>query len=64
MVSTGHRVFQEDVVQMKSQIITADWVAGDTGKMLVLIPLNRLYLSLSDGPRIMNLDSLISRIKM
>ena len=70
MVKHGPQgVSKEDVVQMKSQIITADWVAGDTAaaKMLGVDPLKIDYIPIADkmGLGTMNLDSLnIKRIKM
>ncbi len=70
MVKNGPQgVSKEDVVQMKSQIITADWVAGDTAaaKMLGVDPLKIDYIPIADkmGLGTMNLDSLnIKRIKM
>jgi uncharacterized protein (DUF362 family) len=70
MVKNGPQgVSKEDVVQMKSQIITADWVAGDTAaaKMLGVDPFKIDYIPLADkmGLGTMNLDSLnIKRIKM
>ena len=70
MVKNGPQgVSKEDVVQMKSQIITADWVAGDTAaaKMLGVDPFKIDYIPIADkmGLGTMNLDSLnIKRIKM
>jgi len=70
MVKNGPQgVSKEDVVQMKSQILTTDWVAGDTAaaKMLGLDPLRIDYIPIAHkmGLGNMNLDSLnIKRIKM
>lgn len=60
---------KEDIIQMKSQIITTDWVAGDTAaaKMLGVDPLKIDYIPIANkmGLGKMNLDSLnIKRIKM
>jgi uncharacterized protein (DUF362 family) len=62
-------VSKEDVVQMKSQIITTDWVAGDTAatKMLGVETEKIEYIPIAHkmGLGNMNLDSLnIKRIKM
>lgn len=62
-------VSKEDVVQMKSQIITTDWVAGDAAaaKMLGIEPEKIDYLLIASKMGIGNikLDSLnIKRIKM
>jgi uncharacterized protein (DUF362 family) len=62
-------VSKEDVVQMKSQILTTDWVAGDTAaaKMLGIDPEKIDYIPIAHkmGLGNMNLDSLnIKRIKM
>jgi uncharacterized protein (DUF362 family) len=70
MVKHGPQgVSKEDIVQMKSQIITADWVAGDTAaaKMLGVDPQKIDYIPIAYkmGLGNMNLDSLsIKRIKM
>jgi uncharacterized protein (DUF362 family) len=70
MVKHGPQgVSKEDVVQMKSQIITADWVAGDTAaaKMLGVDPQRIDYIPIAHKMGIgnMNLESLnIKRIKM
>ena len=62
-------VSMEDVVQMKSQILTADWVAGDTaGARMLGIPVEKIeYIPIASkmGLGNMNLESLnIKRIKM
>jgi len=62
-------VSREDVVQMQSQIITTDWVAGDAAaaKMLHINPEDIDYIAIAHkmGAGNMNLDSLnIKRIKM
>jgi uncharacterized protein (DUF362 family) len=70
MVKHGPRgVSREDVVQMKSQIITTDWVAGDAAaaKMLGADPLKIDYIPLAHGMGLgnMKLDELnIRRIKI
>ena len=70
MVKHGPQgVSKEDVVQMKSQILTSDWVAGDTAaaKMLGVDPQRIDYLPIASkmGLGNMNLDALnIKRIKM
>jgi uncharacterized protein (DUF362 family) len=70
MVKHGPQgVSKEDLVMMKSQIITSDWVAGDTAaaKMLGIDPQKIDYLPIAYkmGLGNMNLDSLnIKRIKM
>lgn len=70
MVKHGPQgVSKEDVVPMKSQIITADWVAGDTAaaKMLNLDPDRVEYIPLAYKMGLGNikLDALnIKRIKM
>ena len=70
MVKHGPQgVSKEDVVQMKSQIITSDWVAGDAAaaKMLSIDPLKVDYIPIAHkmGLGNMNLESLnIKRIKM
>ena len=70
MVKHGPQgVSKEDVVQMKSQIITTDWVAGDTAaaKMLGVDPQKIDYIPIAHkmGLGNMNLESLnIKRIKM
>ncbi|MBN2667048.1 MAG: DUF362 domain-containing protein, partial [Bacteroidales bacterium] len=70
MVKHGPQgVSKEDVVQMKSQIITSDWVAGDTAaaKMLGIDPQRIDYIPIAHkmGLGTMNLESLnIKRIKM
>jgi len=70
MVKHGPQgVSKEDVVQMKSQILTTDWVAGDTAaaKMLGVDPQRIDYIPIAHkmGLGNMNLDSLnIKRIKM
>jgi len=62
-------VSKEDVAFLQSQIITTDWVAGDTAaaKMLKLDPASIDYITIASrmGIGTMNLDSLnIKRIKM
>src|SRR5512136_2638601 len=70
MVKHGPQgVSKEDIVQMKSQIITTDWVAGDAAaaKMLGIDPQKIDYIPIAHkmGLGNMNLDSLeIKRIKM
>jgi len=70
MVKHGPQgVSKEDVVQMKSQIISADWVAADaaSAKMLKIEPEKIDYIPIAHKMGIgnMNLDSLnIRRIKM
>lgn len=70
MVKHGPQgVSKEDVVQMKSQILTTDWVAGDTAaaKMLGVDPQKIDYIPIAHKMGIgnMNLDNLnIKRIKM
>lgn len=70
MVKHGPQgVSKEDVVQMKSQIITSDWVAGDAAaaKMLGIDPQLIDYIPIAHkmGLGTMNLESLnIKRIKM
>ena len=70
MVKHGPQgVSKEDVVQMKSMIITTDWVAGDAAaaKMLGVDPARIDYIPIAHkmGLGNMNLDSLnIKRIKM
>jgi uncharacterized protein (DUF362 family) len=70
MVKHGPQgVSKEDIVQMKSQILTSDWVAGDAAgaKMLGVAPEMIEYISIAHkmGLGNMNLDSLnIKRIKM
>jgi uncharacterized protein (DUF362 family) len=70
MVKHGPQgVSKEDIVQMKSQIITADWVAGDTAaaKMLGVETEKIEYIPIAHkmGLGNMKLDSLnIKRIKM
>jgi uncharacterized protein (DUF362 family) len=70
MVKHGPQgVSKEDVVQMKSQILTTDWVAGDTAaaKMLGVDPQKIDYIPIAHNMGLgnMNLDSLnIKRIKM
>jgi uncharacterized protein (DUF362 family) len=70
MVKHGPQgVSKEDLVQMKSQILTTDWVAGDTAAAKLLgVELERVeYLSIAEkmGLGTMNLDSLdIKKIKM
>ncbi len=70
MVKNGPQgVSKEDVVQMKSQIITTDWVAGDAAaaKMLGIEPEKIDYIPIAHktGLGNMKLESLnIKRIKM
>jgi len=70
MVRNGPQgVSKEDVVQMKSQILTSDWVTGDTAaaRMLGVDPQRIDYLPIANkmGLGNMNLDALnIKRIKM
>ena len=70
MVKHGPQgVSKEDVVLMKSQIITTDWVAGDTAaaKMLGVDPQKIDYIPIAHkmGLGNMNLESLnIKRLKM
>jgi len=70
MVKHGPQgVSKEDVVTMKSQIITSDWVAGDAAaaKMLGIDPQRIDYITVADkmGLGTMNLESLnIRRLKM
>ena len=70
MVKHGPQgVSKEDIVQMKSLIITSDWVAGDTAasKMLGVETSKIEYIPLAHkmGLGNMNIDSLnIKRIKM
>ncbi len=70
MVKHGPQgVSKEDVVQMKSQILTVDWVAGDAAaaKMLGVDPQKIDYIPIAHkmGLGNMNLESLnIKRIKM
>lgn len=70
MVKHGPQgVSKEDVVSMKSQIITTDWVAGDAAAAKMLgVPAEKIeYISMAHktGVGNMNLDSLIiKRIKM
>lgn len=70
IVKNGPRgVSKEDVVMMKSQIITTDWVAGDTAaaKMLGVEPekIDYIPIAYKMGLGNMKLDSLnIRRIKM
>lgn len=70
MVKNGPQgVSKQDVVQMKSQIITTDWVAGDTAasKMLGVETGKIEYIGMAHklGLGNMNIDSLnIKRIKM
>ncbi len=70
MVKNGPKgVSKEDVVQMKSQILTADWVAGDAAaaRMLGLEPEKIDYIPIAHktGLGNMKLESLnIRRIKM
>lgn len=70
MVKHGPQgVSKEDIVQMKSQILTVDWVAGDTAaaKMLGVDPGRIDYILIANkmGLGSMNLESLnIKRIKM
>ena len=70
MVKHGPQgVSREDLAMMKSQIITTDWVAGDTAaaKMLGVDPqkIDYIPIAFKMGLGNMNLDSLnIKRIKM
>lgn len=70
MVKNGPQgVSAQDVVQMKSQILTADWVAGDTAaaKMLGIDPERIEYIPMAHkmGLGNMKIESLsIKRIKM
>jgi len=70
MVKHGPQgVSKEDVVQMKSMIMTTDWVAGDSAaaKMLGIEPSKIDYIPIANkmGLGNMNLDALnIKRIKM
>ena len=70
MVKHGPQgVSKEDVVSMKSQIITTDWVAGDAaGAKMLGLPVERIeYIPIAHkmGLGNMNLESLdIKRIKM
>ncbi len=70
MVKNGPQgVSKQDVVQMKSQILTADWVAGDTAaaKMLGIEPERIEYIPIAHkmGLGNMKIESLsIKRIKM
>jgi uncharacterized protein (DUF362 family) len=70
MVKNGPQgVSKEDVVSMKTQIITTDWVAGDAAAAKMLnLPVEKVeYIALAHKMGIgnMNLDSLnIKRIKM
>jgi len=70
MVKNGPQgVSMKDVVQMKSQILTTDWVAGDTAaaKMLNIDPERIEYIPIAHkmGLGNMKIDSLsIKRIKM
>jgi uncharacterized protein (DUF362 family) len=70
MVKHGPQgVSKEDVVMMKSQILTADWVAGDvaSARMLGVDPQKIDYIPIAHkmGLGNMNLESLnIKRIKM
>lgn len=70
MVKHGPQgVSREDLVLMKSQILTPDWVAGDTaGAKMLGVPVEKIeYISIAHkmGLGNMNLDSLnIKRIKM
>lgn len=70
MVKNGPQgVSAQDVVQMKSQILTADWVAGDTAaaKMLGIDPERVEYIPIAHkmGLGNMKIESLsIKRIKM
>jgi uncharacterized protein (DUF362 family) len=70
MVKHGPQgVSKEDVVSMKSQIITTDWVAGDAaGAKMLGLPIERIeYIPIAHkmGLGNMNLESLdIKRIKM
>jgi uncharacterized protein (DUF362 family) len=70
MVKNGPQgVSKQDIVQMKSQIITTDWVAGDTAATRMLgVPTEKIeYIALAHklGLGNMNIDTLnIKRIKM
>jgi uncharacterized protein (DUF362 family) len=70
MVKHGPQgVSKEDIVQMKSQIITTDWVAGDTAaaRMLNIVPEKIEYIPIAYkmGLGNMKLETLnIKRIKM
>ncbi len=70
MVKHGPQgVSKEDIVSMKSQILTTDWVAGDAaGAKMLGVPVERVeYIPIAYkmGLGNMNLDSLnIKRIKM
>lgn len=70
IVKHGPRgVSKEDVVTMKSQILTSDWVAGDTaGAKMLGVPVEKIeYIPIAHrlGLGNINLDSLnIKRIKM
>ena len=70
MVKHGPQgVSKEDLVQMRSQILTTDWVAGDTAAAKLLgVELEKVeYLPIADkmGLGTMNLESLnIKKIKM
>jgi uncharacterized protein (DUF362 family) len=70
MVKNGPQgVSAQDIVQMKSQILTADWVAGDTAaaKMLGIDPERVEYIPMAHkmGLGNMKIESLsIKRIKM
>jgi len=70
MVKHGPQgVSKEDIVNMKSQILTTDWVAGDTAASKMLgVDIEKIeYISIANkmGLGSMNLDSLnIRRIKM
>lgn len=70
MVKHGPQgISREDLVMMKSQILTTDWVAGDTAaaKMLGVDPQKIDYIPIAHkmGLGNMNIDSLnIKRIKM
>jgi uncharacterized protein (DUF362 family) len=70
MVKHGPQgVSKEDIVQMKSQIITTDWVAGDAAAAKMLgVPVEKIsYIPIAHKMGIgnMNLESLnIKRIKM
>ncbi len=70
MVKQGPRgVSKEDVVSMRSQILTTDWVAGDTAASRMLkVPVEKIgYIPIAHKMGIgnMNIDTLnIKRIKM
>ena len=70
MIKNGPQgVSKEDVVMMKSQILTADWVAGDAAAAKMLnVPIEKIeYIPIAHkmGLGNMNLESLnIKRIKM